>query len=461
VRFLPGPGLKHWLPLGFVIVLLFALVSIPIVSERRVNRYEDRLNSTVEPARALVAELHLVQGLAGGAMREYILTGSAAALTRYHEMVSAERQALEQLAPLAQQLGGPVAAGYDAVVTAVQRWRTEVAALLESPPPAIEQWMLRHSALNEQTLLAAVQLDRELGTVGETLRLQMHEAKRFDVALASLLMLLAVVAAVVVGWAGRRLHLAALAAEEARLDLVRVNESRAKLIRGFSHDVKNPLGGADGYAQLLEEGLLDELTERQAHGVRRLRGALRAALDLIDDLVDLARAEAGEIDLHVERFDLLELTQDLAEEYLAAAEAKGLTLRVATEAEPVRIESDRPRVRQILSNLFSNAVKYTPEGGSITAEVRFAPARREPDPQRWALASVTDTGPGIARDQQHLLFREFTRLDPTASRGAGLGLAISQGLAHALGGQITVQSELGQGSTFLLWLPDRRTPIEE
>jgi signal transduction histidine kinase len=460
VRYLPGAGRKHWLPLGFVIVLLFALVSIPVVSERRVSRYEGRLNRMVEPARSLVSELHLTQGLAAGAIREYIVTGSAVALARYQEMVSTERNALDRLAPLAQQLGGSVPAEYDAVVAAVQRWRTEVAGLLESPPPAVQQSVLSHSALNEQTLLAVVQLDRELGAVSESLRLQMRAAKRYDVALASLLLLLAVVAAGVVGWVGRRLHMAAVAAEEARIDLLRVNESRAKLIRGFSHDVKNPLGGADGYAQLLEEGLLDELTERQAHGVRRLRAALRAALDLIDDLVDLARAEAGEIDLHVERFDLRELVEDLAEEYRAAAEAKGLMLQVAPATEPVRIESDRPRVRQILSNLFSNAVKYTPSGGSVTAEVRFVPARRDPDPQRWALASVTDTGPGIAPDQQHMLFREFTRLDPTASRGAGLGLAISQGLAHALGGQITLQSELGSGSTFLLWLPDRRSPSE-
>lgn len=454
MKALPAAGLRHWLPLGFVIVLLFALVSIPVISERRIRGYEEQLNEVIEPARALVSDIQLAHGLAGGALRDYLLTGSAETRARYEDAAALEASALQELEPLVAELGTEVRQEFAALRSAVLRWRSDVAAALDTAE--LDPGFLAMSDHNEQALISGARLDRELAEIGTSLRQQVRREKQRDVELAAFFLILAVLAAAVVGWAGRRLHLTAVAAEQARADLVRVNESRARLIRGFSHDVKNPLGGADGYAQLLEEGILGELTEEQLRGVGRLRGALQAALRLIDDLVDLARAEAGQIDLHIERFDLADLVHELVEEYRAAAEAKGL----AIEERPVPgvvIESDRIRTRQILSNLFSNAVKYT-ERGSITASARWAPARREPDPNRWAVAAVEDTGPGIPEEQQHLLFREFTRLDPTGSRGAGLGLAISQGLAHALGGQITLRSRPGRGSVFMLWLPDTRLP---
>jgi signal transduction histidine kinase len=120
------------------------------------------------------------------------------------------------------------------------------------------------------------------------------------------------------------------------------------------------------------------------------------------------------------------------------------------------IESDATRVRQILGNLFSNAVKYTDEG-----EVRAFVELRSGDGAHgkageWIAAAVVDTGPGIPAEKHRLLFQEFTRLDPGEKKGAGVGLAISQRIAHALGGEITAESEAGAGSTFTLWLPCTR-----
>lgn len=241
--------------------------------------------------------------------------------------------------------------------------------------------------------------------------------------------------------------------ERRREEIERVTESRARLMRGFSHDVKNPLGAADGHAQLVEHEVVGTLTGEQKKSIRRLRRSIRSALGLIEDLVELARAEAGQIQIETVPTDVREAARELGEEYQPQAEAAGLTLRLDLPAEFPVVESDASRVRQILGNLLSNAVKYTEEGSVIVrVDIRSDPAA--PHPGRWVAVEISDTGPGISvRDQGHL-FEEFSRI-AAAKRGAGLGLAISRRIARALGGDLTVQSEVGSGSTFTLWLPLR------
>lgn len=247
--------------------------------------------------------------------------------------------------------------------------------------------------------------------------------------------------------------------ESRRLELERVTESRARLMRGFSHDVKNPLGAADGFLQLMEQGVLDNLTPKQSEGVARARRAIGDALHLIGDLLSIARAEAGTIEIERVPMDLLATLRSAAEYAQVRAATKGLTLEVLLPGELPTIESDPDRIRQVLGNLLSNAVKYTERGGiTITAELREGEAERgrgeAPAPGRWIAIAVTDTGPGIPEEQQRLIFREFGRLEVEGGEeGQGIGLFIARRIAQALGGEITVQSEVGRGSTFTLWLP--------
>jgi PAS domain S-box-containing protein len=239
--------------------------------------------------------------------------------------------------------------------------------------------------------------------------------------------------------------------ERRRAELERVTESRTRLMRGFSHDVKNPLGAADGYAALLEEGVLGELSEKQRESVGRIRRSIGTALRLIHDLLEVARAEAGQVVVERIEVDVAKIVREIAEDFRAQAEATGSSLEVQTP-EPLPVTTDPSRVTQVLANLLSNAVKYAPRGQlTVTAE-----CRRDgdgPRPGEWIAVEVRDTGPGIPPERQEQVFQEFTRLDPDAQQGAGVGLAISRRLARLLGGEITLASEVGRGSTFTLWLP--------
>lgn len=231
----------------------------------------------------------------------------------------------------------------------------------------------------------------------------------------------------------------------------RAAESRARLMRGFSHDVRNPLGAADGYLYLMT--VMDRLTAEQRDKVDKVRRSIKAALNLIEDLLELARAEAGDIEIDRAPTDLGAIAREAADEYRAQAEAGGLSLTVDIPAALPLIESDGHRIRQIVGNLLSNAVKYTEHGG-VTVSVAVAGSSNTPRPGRWMAVNVSDTGRGIAKEQQPLVFQEFRRLEMSGNeRGAGIGLAISRRIAQALGGDMSVDSDPGNGSTFTLWLP--------
>jgi signal transduction histidine kinase len=223
-------------------------------------------------------------------------------------------------------------------------------------------------------------------------------------------------------------------------------------VRGFSHDLKNPLGAARGHADLLGTGVKGDLAPDQRESVERIRSNIEASLILIDDLVSYASKGLAKVDIRPAPTDIRQVGREIAGEYRAQVEAAGLDLQLDLPEDIPLIYSDRIRIRQVLGNLLSNAVKYTAEGTvGLRAEVLqdgAAPVGGE------AIAiRVSDTGSGIPAEKQSLLFQEFARLDPTATAGVGLGLAISRTIAHALAGEITVESTEGEGSTFTLWLP--------
>lgn len=249
-------------------------------------------------------------------------------------------------------------------------------------------------------------------------------------------------------------------AEARRRELERLLERKARFIRGFTHDLKNPIGAIDGYAQILESEVKGELAPAHREFVARIRTAAGSMTRLLEDLAQLARAEAGELRFEPRPTDPTALVSSIIEQYRPKAIENGLALECATPHSLPELSIDPERVRQVVGNLLSNAIKYTPAPGSIVirteitapgVEIRPAPPGNHSG--RWLAIAVSDSGPGIAPIEQERIFEEFTRLHPEQGEGTGLGLAISRNISRAMGGEITVDSRPGHGATFTLWLP--------
>ena len=175
----------------------------------------------------------------------------------------------------------------------------------------------------------------------------------------------------------------------------------------------------------------------------------RMLLELINDLLDLAKIEAGKLELHVQDISLQEVCEGLYDFMKPLADKAGLHFELQCAADLPRMRSDAGKIKQVLYNLLSNAVKFTQPEGRVTLGAKAVDARCV---QIW----VSDTGPGISKEQQAQVFEKFRQLDEGATRqhgGVGLGLAISKELVTLLGGQISIQSEPGQGATFAAVLP--------
>ncbi|MDI6712507.1 MAG: ATP-binding protein [Anaerosomatales bacterium] len=242
--------------------------------------------------------------------------------------------------------------------------------------------------------------------------------------------------------------LAEQAAElEARTrELAAANEAKTKFLRTMSHELRTPLNSVIGFTQLMLQGLAGPLTEEQRKQLDMVNASGHHLLSLVNDLLDLSRIEAGAVEYEHAPIDVAALAAEVLDSVRAVAGAKGLALEMEVPDPAPPLVSDCKRVRQILLNLLSNAVKYTERG-----RVRLTVSA---DGHRTVSFAVSDTGPGIPADDLDRVFDEFVQLGERAQgNGTGLGLPIARHLASALGGSLTVKSEVGAGSTFTLTLP--------
>src|SRR5579875_970713 len=243
--------------------------------------------------------------------------------------------------------------------------------------------------------------------------------------------------------------------EERARQLDLASRYKTQFLANMSHELRTPLNSILILARLLGQNADANLTARQVEYATVIHSSATDLLQLINDILDLSRVEAGRLDLHPEPFTLPGLLDDLETMFSPLAAEKGLSFTVSTSPEvPAEILSDQQRLRQILRNLLSNAIKFT-EQGEVGLDVARAD-RAAADSGHVIAFSVTDTGIGIPPSDLGTVFEAFQQGDSTTSRrhgGAGLGLAISRQLAAQLGGWITAESEPGRGSTFTLYLP--------
>jgi len=251
------------------------------------------------------------------------------------------------------------------------------------------------------------------------------------------------------------------ALEKARL----ADTLKSQFVATISHELRTPLTGVLGYTDMLALGVYGHLEDEQRDVVQRIYRNGEHLLELINDLLDFSKLEAGKLDLQIEDFNLNELVAAAITICAPQAQAKGLELSSWIDpALPTHLRGDVLRLRQILLNLLSNAVKFT-ERGAIEVRVSLAQQAdmreiggdlNRTEHSAWLQIEVSDTGIGIAPTDRDLIFDAFRQLDGTYSRqreGTGLGLSITRRLVELMGGTITVQSVLGQGSLFIVLLP--------
>jgi PAS domain S-box-containing protein len=248
-----------------------------------------------------------------------------------------------------------------------------------------------------------------------------------------------------------------LAEQNARLqwqsqELERANRLKSEFLASMSHELRTPINALIGYAALLLDGVLGEITPTQRDALTRARAAAEHLLALINDILDLAKIEAGKMPLHVQEVSLGAVTREVAQQMEPLVHKKALRFNTVVSSDCPVITSDRTKVKQILLNLVSNAVKFTNDG-SVTVTVECAP-------DGGVRIKVSDTGIGIRREDLDEIWEDFRQVDQSRTRehgGTGLGLSITRKLLDRLGGRVTVESEYGKGTTFIVWLPDRVT----
>ncbi len=247
----------------------------------------------------------------------------------------------------------------------------------------------------------------------------------------------------------RELHLARAEAEEARSHAENANRAKSEFLAVMSHELRTPLNAIGGYTELLELELRGPVTEAQRRDLSRIRASQQHLLGLISAVLDLSRIEAGRVTYHLAPLALDPFLSSLDALVEPQAVAKSLTLDYVPCGPHLAALADHEKLRQILLNLVSNAIRYTPPGGRVTLSAE------EQDESRIVI-SVVDTGVGIAEDSLEQVFEPFVQLDRSLTRvrdGIGLGLSISRDLARGMGGDITAESRVGGGSTFTLTLP--------
>jgi signal transduction histidine kinase len=236
-------------------------------------------------------------------------------------------------------------------------------------------------------------------------------------------------------------------AEIARLTAEAANRAKAEFVANMSHELRTPLNAIGGYADLLILGVRGKLTQRQREDVERIKRSQRHLLALVNDVLNFARIEIGVIGFDIVDVTVGQILDDATELVGAHIATKGFKFERRCPAD-LTAHTDAEKAQQVVLNILSNAIKFTPPGGSITIDCAAGP--------HDVAIRISDTGPGIPADKIDAIFEPFVRLDSSLTRtteGTGLGLAISRDLARAMGGDLVVESAAGHGSTFHFTLP--------
>jgi signal transduction histidine kinase len=423
------------------------LLVTPFVTSRRVAHIRVNVVDLTNEARILVSEFE------GAFAEELVIAsagpdGSVADDPGRTRAIARERLTERRLDSAVHQIGGRSIALLGELRTAESQWRAlnPVAGLKVESDAARD----RRSVVGRQVIDAAEDLHQEILIESDRGRDAVTRLEEIDMALTAILASVALVAMVVVVMLERRVRAFAAEADDRARKLERSIELRATLINGVGHDVKNPLGAAAGYADLLEEGVAGPMNEQQTEMVGRLKRLIGSALQTVSELVELARVNAGELSIERHDTNLVSTIRRIVDDHQAQAEQKSMTLTFSSPSDVLWMTTDAGRLRHVLENLLSNALKYTPDGGTIDVAMGLID-----EPRPSVRITVRDNGPGVPPELRERIFDPFYRV-PSAERrvqGSGLGLAISRRIAGLLGGTLTIGDAPGGGAELILTLP--------
>jgi signal transduction histidine kinase len=234
-------------------------------------------------------------------------------------------------------------------------------------------------------------------------------------------------------------------------ELEETSRHKSEFLANMSHELRTPLNAIIGFSQVLRERMFGDINAKQEEYLDDILASANHLLSLINDVLDLSKVEAGQVELEVAPFSLRQALESGVVMVRERAMRDGVHVGLAAGPDVDLVEGDERRIRQVIFNLLSNAVKFTPSGGAVDVT-----AARDNGEVR---ISVTDTGPGLAPDDQERIFEEFQQAEAGLAQqdGTGLGLALSKRLVELHGGRIWVDSELAKGSTFVFTLPVSRT----
>ena len=243
------------------------------------------------------------------------------------------------------------------------------------------------------------------------------------------------------------------------IELARANQRlegldrmKSEFLANMSHELRTPLNSVIGFSELILDGLAGDINQKQKRFLNNIRTSGKTLLQLIDDILDLSKIEAGKMEFHPEELDLNSVIQSAKEIVLPLAKEKKMRFEIEVGEVLPKVIADRKKVEQILFNLVGNAIKFTPEGGTIKISVI--------EEKEESQISVSDTGIGIKEEDLETIFESFRQLDSSVTKkykGAGLGLAITKRLVQMHNGRIWVESKLGEGTKFTFTLPKRRS----
>ncbi|HAO93013.1 MAG: hypothetical protein A2X93_08085 [Deltaproteobacteria bacterium GWC2_56_8] len=251
--------------------------------------------------------------------------------------------------------------------------------------------------------------------------------------------------------------------ETANLELLEANRMKSQFLANVSHELRTPLNSIIGFSELLQEKAFGDLNERQHQYVEYVHSSGAHLLQLINNILDLSRIEAGRMELSSEDFSIMEVLGELLGNVRPMAHERNISLECKTVPASPKIHADRAKFKQIMTNLLSNAVKFNNDGGRVTVDWDISEEPLGMKMERFVVFRIMDTGIGIKEDDKGKLFKEFEQIDSSITReygGTGLGLVLTKRLVELHKGSIRVESEPGKGSTFFVKLPQGTEEID-